>query len=84
MFELSRIIKKDGFLILGTPDYSRWSWVLIEKIYKLVIPGGYTDEYVTHYTRKRLVELLELLGFNLVKYKYILDSDLICKFRKVA
>lgn len=82
--ELGRVIKKDGFLILGTPDYSRWSWVLIEWLYKKIIPGGYADEHITQYTRARLTQKLLSFGFELDSYRYILGSELICRFRKIS
>lgn len=82
--ELSRVIKRGGFLILGTPDYSRLSWVLIEWLYKKLIPGGYADEHVSHYSRKSLLAKMQSLGFKLEVYKYILGSELICKFVKVS
>jgi dolichol-phosphate mannosyltransferase len=81
--ELSRVLKKGGILILGAPDYSRASWILIEWLYKKMIPGGYADEHIAHYTRKGLVKRLEPLGLKLESYKYILGSELICKFIKV-
>ncbi len=82
--ELSRVIKRGGFLILGTPDYSRPSWVLIEWLYKKLIPGGYADEHISHYSRKSLLAKMQNLGFKLEVYKYILGSELICKFVKVS
>ena len=43
-----------GRLVLGTPDYANWQWVYIEKLYGLV-PGGYKDEHISHYTNAELV-----------------------------
>lgn len=82
-FELSRVIKKGGTLIIGTPDYARFSWVMIEWLYKKIVPGGYSDQHITHYTRQGLKKKLEDMGFKLEGYKYILGSELICKFVKV-
>ena len=81
--ELKRVLKEQGILILGTPDYARLSWILIEWLYKRLIPGGYADEHITHYSRKSLIKIIEDLGFKLEAYKYILASELICKFRKI-
>ncbi len=80
--ELKRVLKKGGVLILGTPDYSRFSWVLIEWLYKHLIPGGYADEHISHYNKKDLVDYIENSGFKLDSYKYILGSELICKLIK--
>ena len=81
--ELKRVLKEQGILILGTPDYARLSWILIEGLYKRLIPGGYADEHITHYRRISLIKIIEDLGFKLEVYKYILASELICKFRKI-
>lgn len=82
--ELSRVLKQGGILILGTPDYARASWILIEWLYKKIVPGGYADEHIAHYTRKGIVTKMQSLGFQLQAYKYILGSELICKFVKVS
>ena len=82
--ELKRVLKKDGVLILGTPDYSTYSWNLIEWLYKKLIPGGYADEHISHYNRITLVQRMENMGFKLESYKYILGSELICKFVRVS
>jgi ubiquinone/menaquinone biosynthesis C-methylase UbiE len=78
--EMTRIIKSDGVLILGTPDYSTFSWNLIEWFYKRIIPGGYGDEHITRYNKEELVRLMESVGFKLESRKYILGAELICKF----
>ena len=82
--ELKRVLKKNGVLILGTPDYSRFSWLVIEWLYKKIIPGGYADEHISHYTKMGLIQQIENLGFKLESYQYILGSELICKFVKVS
>ena len=51
--ELCRVLAPGGRLVLGTPDYANWQWVYIEKLYGLV-PGGYKDEHISHYTNAEL------------------------------
>lgn len=80
--ELSRVLKKGGILILGTPDYSRIPWRAIEWCYKKAVPGGYADTHITHYTRRGLEEKMAHFGFKLDRYKYVLGSELICRFLK--
>lgn len=80
--ELKRVLKKGGVLILGTPDYARCSWRMIEWLYKRIIPGGYADEHIAHYSRGELVGLMNNLGFRLESCKYVFGSELICKFVK--
>ena len=82
--ELKRVLKREGVLILGTPDYSTFSWNLIEWLYKKIIPGGYADEHISHYNKRELVQRLENMGFKLESHKYILGSELICKFVRVS
>ena len=61
--EMWRVLRPGGTLILGTPDYARWSWVVLEWIYGKVLPGAYAHEHITHYTRKSLAEKLAARGF---------------------
>ena len=79
--ELCRVLAPGGRLVLGTPDYANWQWVYIEKLYGLV-PGGYKDEHISHYTRKELVRIMGARGFTLEAERYILKGELIQAFRK--
>jgi hypothetical protein len=69
-------------LILGTPDYGRLSWRIIEGLYQRLIPGGYADEHITRYTKEGLVNSMEELGFLLSDIKYVLGSEMIMLFHK--
>jgi dolichol-phosphate mannosyltransferase len=82
--ELTRIVRKDGVLIIGTPDYSTLSWNIIEWLYAKIIPGGYADEHITHYNKDELIRLMENIGFKLDEYRYILGAELICKFVRAS
>ncbi len=80
--EVVRVTKKNGFMILGTPDYAT-HWRIIEKIYKFVNPSGYADEHITHYTRESLKEEMRKRGCLYCGHRYILGAELIIKFQKV-
>lgn len=80
--EMRRVLGEGGRLVLGTPDYGRLSWRIIEALYHRLIPGGYADEHVTRYTREKLVRFLEGLGFRCLNTKYVLGSEMIMVFRK--
>lgn len=80
--ELIRMLTPDGRLIIGTPDYGRWSWHVIEWIYGKVMPGAYADEHISHYTYASLTELLGRHGFRPVAARYILGSDMYILFRR--
>jgi len=82
--EMRRVLKDGGLLVLGTPDYGRLSWRIIEGLYHRVIPGGYADEHITHYNKEQLVHSVEKLGFLLSDVKYVLGSEMILLFRKAA
>ncbi len=81
--ELSRVLKKKGVLIIGTPDYDRFAWNVIEFIYAKLAPGAYAEEHINHYTYKTLKEILEKKNFSIEKTKYVLGSEMIMKARKI-
>ena len=80
--EMRRVLRPGGMLMIGTPDYATIGWRAIEPLYGLLLPGGYKDEHITHYTRARLTEILERHGFIYEETAYILRSELIMRFRK--
>ncbi len=83
--ELDRVLSPGGTLILGTPDYSKWEWVFIEKLYKLFLPQAYADEHVTHYTFRDITdEYVNKRGYSIVTYRYILQGELIICMQKPA
>jgi dolichol-phosphate mannosyltransferase len=79
--ELVRVLAPGGRLVLGTPDYANWQWVYIEKLYGLV-PGGYKDEHISHYTNRELVAVMEGRGLRFEEERYILRGELIQAYRK--
>lgn len=81
--EMARVLKKGGSLILGTPDYGKLSWRIIERLYALFAPQGYASEHITRYTRNKLIKLFEELGFFFREAHYILNSELIMLFKKL-
>jgi dolichol-phosphate mannosyltransferase len=81
--EIDRIIQPGGLLILGTPDYSKWQWILIEWVYGKVLPQAYADEHITHYTHRELVrEFVDKRGYTLEATHYILQGELILGLKK--
>lgn len=80
--ELRRVLMPGGRLVLGTPDYSHWEWVVMEKLYGWAAPGAYADEHISHYTRQELIQLFEGNGFVLEDTRYILQGEMILAFRK--
>jgi dolichol-phosphate mannosyltransferase len=82
--EMWRVLKADGTLIIGTPDYATAAWRIIEPLYGLVLEGGYHDEHITHYTRRSLTEILKRNGFVPAESTYICRSELIMRCHKGA
>ena len=80
--EFQRVLRSGGTLILGTPDYASWQWVTIETIYKHVIPGGYADEHITHYTHQMLKDLVDRHGFDYQETASILKGEIILRCLK--
>lgn len=81
--ELDRVLQHGGLLILGTPDYANWQWLVIEWLYKVLLPQAYADEHITHYTYQELVdEFVSKRGYKLEAVKYILKGELILALRK--
>jgi dolichol-phosphate mannosyltransferase len=80
--ELWRVLTPGGTLIIGTPDYATRGWRIIEPIYGHLIPGGYHDEHITHYTRESLSRILSRHGFEAEESAYVVRSELIMRWRK--
>jgi dolichol-phosphate mannosyltransferase len=80
--EMRRVLRADGTLILGTPDYATLGWRIIEPIYGFVIPGGYHDEHITRYTQSTLTDILKRHGFEVEETAYVGGSEMIMKCRK--
>jgi len=75
--EIDRVLRPGGLLILGTPDYGTWCWPIIEWLYGLLMPGGYADEHISHYSLDRLTRILSTMGYKILGHKYILGGELI-------
>ncbi|RMG40738.1 MAG: glycosyltransferase [Candidatus Dadabacteria bacterium] len=81
--ELNRVMKPNGNLVIGTPDYGRIWWPIIEYFYARLLPNAYADEHITHYTRQSLIDTLADSGFKTLDYRYICGGELIVKAKKV-
>jgi len=79
--ELVRVIRPGGLLILGTPDYGRWTWRTLEWIYGKVFPNGYVKEHVNQYTRSSLTREMRDLGLQVGAPAYVGHSEMIFRAR---
>jgi dolichol-phosphate mannosyltransferase len=81
--EMTRVLRPGGALILGTPDYGRWLWWVLEWFYGKILPGAYAHEHVTHYTRASLTERLKVYGYLIQELRYVGTCEMIFKAKKV-
>jgi SAM-dependent methyltransferase len=79
--ELIRVLRPGGVLVLGTPDYGRWRWRATEWVYGKLVPGGYADEHITHYSAASLRRALERHGMQVEGLDYVGGGEMI--FRAV-
>ncbi|MGH7395061.1 MAG: glycosyltransferase, partial [Candidatus Methylomirabilales bacterium] len=82
--EMWRVLRPGGILILGTPDYSRWLWWVLEWIYGTVHPGGYAQEHITHFTHEELARRLRAAGYEILDCRYVGFCEMNFKARKPA
>lgn len=80
--EMWRILRPGGMLIIGTPDYGRRLWWLLEWVYGKVLPGAYAHQHITHFTREGLEAELRPLGFEILECRYVGFCEMILKVRK--
>jgi dolichol-phosphate mannosyltransferase len=80
--EIDRVIEPGGILILGTPDYARWLWRLLEWGYGKVLSGAYAGEHITRFTRRELIQWLRDAGYEILDCKYVGHCEMIFKARK--
>ena len=63
LIEIKRLLKKDGRLLLSTPNYGS-AWPILEKIVNLIGGVSYEDQHINHFNKYRLKELLQKVGFQ--------------------
>jgi len=89
--DVKRLLKKDGRLLLSTPNYGS-AWPILEKFVNLIGVVSYEDQHINRFNKKRLKMLLQMYGFekiNVESYLFTAPffasvnwnfSDLINKF----
>ena len=80
--ELARVLRPGGTLILGTPDYGRRLWWILEWIYGKILPGAYAHEHITHYTHESLARRLMAQGYAIQEFQYVGFCELIFRARR--
>jgi dolichol-phosphate mannosyltransferase len=77
MDEIRRVMKPGGRLIIGTPDYDRMFWVILEEFYNALKPEAYAHEHIAHYTLGSMRRLLAENGFQHLRSRYVGGGELI-------
>jgi dolichol-phosphate mannosyltransferase len=77
--DMVRVLRPGGTLVLGTPDYGKWTWRALEGLYKKVFPQGYATEHINPYTRRELRQEIERLGLVVMDLQYVGGSEMIFK-----
>jgi dolichol-phosphate mannosyltransferase len=77
MAEIRRVLKPGGRLIIGTPDYDRIFWLILEWFYGKLRPEAYAHEHISHYTLGSMRRLLAENGFEHVRSLYVGGGELI-------
>jgi dolichol-phosphate mannosyltransferase len=75
--EVNRVMKPGGRLIIGTPDYARMFWVILEHFYNALKPEAYAHEHISHYTLGSMRRLLAGSGFRHLRSRYVGGGELI-------
>lgn len=77
--ECVRVLRDDGILVIGTPDYGTFWWPFWEAIYDRVKPHGYVIEHIAHYTYESLTQEVMKAGCKVLEHAYIGGGELIVK-----
>jgi len=80
--DMWRVLRPGGILVIGTPDYGRWLWWILEWIYGKVLPGAYAHEHITHFIRDELARRLRATGYEILDCQYVGFCEMIFKARK--
>lgn len=80
--EMGRVLQPGGIVIVGTPDYGRLLWWVLEWIYGKVHPHAYAHEHITHFTWAALAARLRAEGFEILDCQYVGFCEMIFKGRK--
>ena len=80
--EINRVLVPAGRLILATPNYGTFTWLMVEKLYGLFLPGGYVLDHYNAFNKTGIIRMAEYNGFALDEIKTVGFSDLVMLFTK--
>jgi ubiquinone/menaquinone biosynthesis C-methylase UbiE len=82
--EMTRVLRPGGTLILGTPDYGRRLWWVLEWLYGKILPGAYAKEHMTHFTQASLSQRLVRAGYVIHEIAYVGGCEMIFRATRAA
>ncbi len=82
--EMTRVLRPGGTLVLGTPDYGRRLWWILEWLYGKILPGAYAHEHITHFSRASLTVRLGALGYAIRDLRYVGFCEMIIRATKAS
>jgi len=80
--EINRVLRPGGVAVVSTPDYGGFWWPVIERVYKIIVPIGYADDHITHYTAGSLRAKLERANFRVLEQRHLFKAIVFLKARK--
>ena len=80
--EFNRVLKLGGVLIVATPNYGSITWLVIEKLYGVFMPGGYKIDHYNALNKAQIVRLGHTNGFLLGRTKMVALCDMVVEFTK--
>jgi SAM-dependent methyltransferase len=80
--EMTRVLRPGGTLVLGTPDYGRRLWWILEWLYGKILPGAYAHEHITHFSQASLAARLRALGYTIHDLRYVGFCEMIFRATK--
>lgn len=82
MQEIARITRPGGTVIIATPDFSSWTWNVIEILYGVLMRSGYHDEHNSKFTESSAKALAAAYGLRHEETRKVLGADMVMRFRK--
>ena len=61
--ECKRVLKKNGYIVLSTPNYYSL-WPILEIILNFLSPVNYKHQHINKFNKKKLLKFIKKKGFN--------------------
>jgi len=78
---LERVLAPEGQVVITVPNTKNPLTKWIEKLYSILMPGGYADEHISKLTPEGLDSLCKTYGLTLVARRSV-ATDMVCLYKK--